>query len=76
MTMAERAAFQQGFLTAFAIAANVQKQCLDHIGDCLTPLERAVDRLEHRSRLRPVGQLVPAGMQRDGRQLFRVVYFR
>jgi hypothetical protein len=70
MTLAERIAFQQGFLAAFAICAKVQRQCFNHLGEGLDGLERGVERLEGRPRrLRVVRRLERAGI-RDGRQLY------
>jgi len=72
MTLAERTAFSQGIALAFMIAADVQRQAIDHISDRLGGLERSVERLEDRpQRRRLVRRLERVGF-RHGEPIYRI----
>jgi hypothetical protein len=71
MTSHDHLVFTQGFVFAFAIAANVQRQALADLGGRLDELERSVDQVEQRRlrRRRFLGRLERAGF-RNGRELY------
>jgi hypothetical protein len=78
MTPAERVAFQQGFLTAFAVCVGVQRAAFNHLDGCLGDLERSVGKLDDRSRrLRVVRRprFVPAFRGWSGEQFYRLARY-